>query len=62
MQIKNSAGFVFIWPEGSHVVEVFHPHVSFPDQPLEAIDMGNLSRTESSLRLLANSTREYARL
>jgi hypothetical protein len=62
MQIKNNAGFVFIWPEGSKLVEVFHALVSFPDQPLEVVDMGSLSRSESSLRLLANSTREYTRL
>lgn len=62
MQIKNDAGFLFVWPVDSDVVEVFHKDAAFPGEVFEAVPMGTLTRNESNLKQLANSTREYARL
>jgi len=62
MQIKNDAGFLFVWPVDSDVVEVFHRDAVFPGEVFEAVPMGTLTRNESNLKQLANSTREYARL
>lgn len=62
MQIRNDAGFLFVWPVDSDVVEVFHKNAVFPGEVFEAVPMGTLTRNESNLKQLANSTREYARL
>jgi hypothetical protein len=62
MRIKNAAGFIFSWPADSDIVEVFYQYAIFPGEVFEAIPMGTLSRNESNLKQLANSTREYARL
>jgi len=62
MQIKNDAGFLFVWPVDSDVVEVFHKDAVFPGEVFEAVPMGTLTRNESNLKQLANSIREYARL
>jgi hypothetical protein len=62
MRIVNDAGFIFVWPVDSDVVEVFHKNTVFPGEVFEAIPMGTLNRNESNLKQLANSTREYARM
>lgn len=62
MRIVNDAGFIFVWPVDSDVVEVFHKNANFPGEVFEAIPMGTLTRNESNLKQLANSTREYARM
>lgn len=62
MRFVNDAGFIFIWPVDSDVVEVFHKKVNYPGEVFEAIPMGTLTRNESNLKQLANGTREYARL
>ena len=62
MRITNPAGFMFIWPESSNIVEVFHPRVNFPGEVFEAVEMGSLPRTDTNLKQLAHSAKEYARL
>lgn len=62
MRFVNDAGFIFVWPVDSDVVEVFHKKVTYPGEVFEAIPMGTLTRSESNLKQLANGTREYARL
>jgi hypothetical protein len=62
MRTKNAAGFIFVWPSYSDVVEVFHPDANYPGEVLEAVPMGNANRNEATLKQLANSTREYTRL
>lgn len=61
LSTKNSAGYQFVWPDGSSIVEVFHPAASFPDCPLEVVDMSGERRDSAVLRQLAYSTSAYAR-
>lgn len=61
MSIVNGAGFRFVWTNNSNIVEVFHPQVSFPEYPIEAL-LFDSTPNEATIKKLANETREYARL
>lgn len=59
MTTINSAGYFFYWPEGSPFIEVFRkgdPSWS----PFEVIWAGDESRSQSTLSIIANESREYA--
>lgn len=60
MKVKNQAGFVFVWPEGSPYVEVYHPEDFLPEYPMEVVKMTE-ARNESNLKQLAFSTGDYSR-
>ena len=57
--VTNPAGFRFVWPDGSDVVEVFRP--SDPDYaPFEAVVLTD-SHTKENLNRFANESSEYGR-
>lgn len=60
MRTTNPGGFVFLWPAGSDIVEVYHDHDPF-DAPIDAIYVGDVQRSEGSLKRIANESPEYAR-
>lgn len=59
--VKNAAGYKFVWPDNSDLVEVFHDNAPFPEYPLEVLSIGKEPRGESTLKRIACSTSEYAR-
>ena len=61
LYVKNPAGYEFRWDDGSPFIEVFHRQSSFPNEPLEVIFAGDLNRSESNLRKIANETPDYGR-
>ncbi len=57
----NRAGFEFILYEGNPFVEVFRKGVDSRDCPFEVIALGSMSRSEGSLKTIANSWSEYSK-
>jgi hypothetical protein len=59
MRTVNSAGWIFIWPEGSPVIEVFRK--GDPSWcPFEAIWAGDLEYGLPALNVIAHSSKEYS--
>jgi hypothetical protein len=57
----NPGGFVFKWPAGSNLIEVFHNESSYPDAPVEVVDASGLRYNQSDLNRFANESPEYGR-
>lgn len=60
MRVTNPANFVFSWPEGSDVIEVFRKHDPVW-APFEAIYARGMQRSESNLNKVANESSAYAK-
>jgi hypothetical protein len=59
MRTVNSAGYVFVWSDGSPYIEVFRKED--PDwSPFEVVWAGNLEYGPSALNTIAHSSREYS--
>lgn len=61
MRTSNQAGFIFEWLEGSRFIEVYHADATFPDLPLEIVDMQGEQRSRANLKKFADE-QEYFEL
>lgn len=59
MRIVNQAGWVFVWPEGSPIIEVFRNSDPM-HAPFEAVWAGDEEYSRASLNRIANESKEYA--
>ena len=57
----NPAGFMFVWPERSDYIEIYHDNASYSDLPVEVLFAGDLNYSQGALNKLANETINYAR-
>lgn len=57
----NPAGFLFVWPNGSDFVEVYHDNADHHEVPIAVLWAGDLRYSEGSLRKLANESPEFAK-
>jgi hypothetical protein len=67
VRYKNSAGYTFILWSGNPYIEVFRPSdlkgKKISDAiPFEVLTLGNLSRSESSLKKFGNEMADYSRM
>lgn len=60
LKYTNNAGYKFVWPDYSDMIEVWHAKDPF-DQPLYALPAENMKRNESALKKIANETAEFAK-
>lgn len=59
LRFQNSAGFVFEWPDGSDIVEVFHPKSSTPEIPIWA-EKVDIRRELGALKKFAADHPDYS--
>lgn len=61
LNYTNSAGYRFIWPDGSKFIEVFHKNASYDEQPVAAINADGHKREISTLKRFGNEDPDFAR-
>lgn len=58
LRTTNPAGYTFLWPDGSDIVEIYHPKAVYPELPFAAHRV-DFRRDMSSLNKFANETPSY---
>ena len=61
LTVTNQSGYLFVWPNYSEYVEVYHGKATHADIPVDAILAADLPRSTAALRRLANESPEYSR-
>lgn len=57
---RNQAGWEFVWPDHSDLIEVWHRDDPF-DVPVVVISAEDIQRNEKAVKKLANETADFAK-